>query len=223
MITKSSLCSRVVVVTLALVLSGFFNAAAIFAQDITGGASVVNASADVEAKMGKGIFSSPKNVPHAPKPIEKKTVARAAHTTRPPRTAVASNKPESPRKVEATPRKVEATARKTETSARKVGEISGARDSSKPSDESSKSSDESTKPLGEPAKTVSTAEAYNKQGDDYFDAGQYQKAIDAYQQAVKLQPDYPEAYLNLGEAYFNLDRYDEAVTADKQAVALKPD
>src|ERR1700730_12835756 len=160
MITKS-LHSRVVVVALALALSGFFNAGAVLAQDISGGASVVNASADAEAKVGKGIFSSPKNVAHTPKPIEKKTVPRAAHTTHPQRTTVASNKPESPPKVEASPRKVGA-------SPRKVGEISSARDSSKSSDESS--SGESTKPLGEPAKTVLTAEALDKQGDDFFDA-----------------------------------------------------
>src|SRR5947208_12009515 len=51
-------------------------------QDITGGASVLLASSDVEAKLGKGIFSSPQNVAHTTKHLEKKTVARtsfAAH------------------------------------------------------------------------------------------------------------------------------------------------
>jgi hypothetical protein len=138
MITKSSPYSRVVVGTLALALSGFFNATTAFAQDISGGASVVLASADVEAKVGKGIFSSPKNAAHTPKPIEKKTVTRAAHPTHPQRTTVASNKPESSRKAETSPRKPETTARKVESTPRKVGEISSARDSSKPSDESSK-------------------------------------------------------------------------------------
>ena len=187
MITKSSLCSRVVGATLALALSGFTDAGATLAQDISGGAGVLLASADVEARLGKGIFSTPKNVAHAPKRLEKKTVTRAAHPSRPQRTTTAGNKPEPSGSGE-TPR-----------------------------------TGESSKPLGEPAKTVLNAEALNKQGDDYFDAGQYQKAIDAYQQAVKLQAYYPEAYLNLGEAYFNLGRYDEAVAADKQAILLKPD
>jgi Flp pilus assembly protein TadD len=220
MINRSSLHSRIVVSALALAMSGFINTGAACAQDISGGASVVLANADVEAKFGKGIFSTPKNTAHAPKPVEKKTVARAAHTTHPQRTTVATNKPETPRKTEPSPRKVESSPRKVVT---KVEEVSSPRESSRPSDESSKPADESTKPLGEPAKTVQTAESLNKQGDDYFDAGQYQKAIDAYQQAVRLQPDYPEAYLNLGDAYYNLDRYDEAVAADKQAIALRPD
>src|SRR5450759_3311212 len=141
MITKPSLCSNVVVSTLVLALSGFIHTGASFAQDISGGASVVLASADVEAKFGKGIFSTPKNVAHTPKPIEKKTVTLAAHTTRPQRTTTASNKPEA-RKVETRPR---------------TGE------SSRPSGESSNPSGESTKPLGGPARRVLTAEEVNKQ------------------------------------------------------------
>src|ERR1700746_1694041 len=105
MITKTSLYSRIVVSVLVLAVSGFIDTGAAFAQDISGGASVVLASADVEAKMGKGIFSSPKNVAHTPKPIEKKTVTRADHTTHPQRTTIASNKSEGPRKVESSPRK----------------------------------------------------------------------------------------------------------------------
>src|SRR5437773_6433654 len=109
MITKFSLYSRIVASSLALVVSGFVNTGAACAQDISGGASVVLASADVEAKFGKGISSTPKNVAHTPKPVEKKTVARAAHTTHPQRTTVASNKPEAPHKIEAKPVKVESS------------------------------------------------------------------------------------------------------------------
>jgi tetratricopeptide (TPR) repeat protein len=58
-------------------------------------------------------------------------------------------------------------------------------------------------------------------GDDFFDAGQFDKAAAAYQQAIKLRPDYPEAHLNLGETLFNLGRYDEAIAADQKAIALK--
>jgi hypothetical protein len=50
------------------------------AQDISGGAGVLLASADVEAKLGKGIFSTPKNQAHAPKHFEKKTVVRPARS-----------------------------------------------------------------------------------------------------------------------------------------------
>src|SRR2546423_9921294 len=70
---------------------------------------------------------------------------------------------------------------------------------------------------------VMDAEAYNKQGDDFFDAGKYDQAAASYQQAIKLRPDYADAHLNLGETYFNLGRYDDAIAADKKAISLKAD
>src|SRR5438132_1547509 len=76
---------------------------------------------------------------------------------------------------------------------------------------------------GKPVKPALNAEALNDQGDDFFDAGEYEKAIESYKKAVGLQPKYPEAYLNLGNAYFNLARYDEAIAAYKKSVELKPD
>ena len=178
--------SRVLVVALALSLSGFVHSVS-FAQDISGGANVLLASADVEAKLGKGIFSTPQNRVHAPKHLEKKIVVRAAHSTRSSRPSTAGNKPEPDNSGDAKP-------------------VS-----------------HSSKPLGDAAKRVPDAAAFNKQGDDFFDAGQYQKASEAYQQAIHLKADFPEAYLNLGEAYFNLGRYDDAVTAEKQAIQQKPD
>src|SRR5689334_16755509 len=78
---KYSTCSRVAASTLALILTTL----PLLAQDISGGAGVLLASADVEAKLGKGIFTPAQNKPHAVKSLEKKTVARSvrsAHTTR---------------------------------------------------------------------------------------------------------------------------------------------
>src|SRR5437016_12031959 len=84
MITQTSTCSRAIVLMVTVALSGLTYPAVSFAQDIGGGASVLIASADVEAKLGKGIFSTPQNRSHAPKHIEKKTVdrstVRSAHT-----------------------------------------------------------------------------------------------------------------------------------------------
>ena len=80
--TQASLCSRITTSILALSLIFLANARALNAQDISGGAGVLLVSADVEARLGKGIFTSPQNVAHAPKRLEKKTVARvrSAHT-----------------------------------------------------------------------------------------------------------------------------------------------
>src|SRR3977135_1147456 len=179
------LCSRVVVSTLVLSLSGFVHNGAVFAQDISGGANVLLASADVEAKLGKGIFSSPQNRVHAPKRMEKKVVARSAHSSR---QTSANNRP-----------------------------VAGG------PGETRHSAGDNTKPPRDHARRVPGAADFNKQGDEFFDAGQYQKAVDAYQTTVKMRPNYPEAYLNLGEAFFNLGRYDDATTAEKQAIQQKPD
>lgn len=61
----------------------------------------------------------------------------------------------------------------------------------------------------------------------FFDIGvensdkmEYSEAIDAFQHAIKLKPDYAEAYYNLGHAYYSLHRYDEALDAYKNAVKL---
>ncbi len=37
----------------------------------------------------------------------------------------------------------------------------------------------------------------------YRDKKDYDKAIEAYQEAIRLQPDYAAAYYNLGVAYYN--------------------
>src|SRR5258708_24996442 len=99
-----SLYCRLVVFTLVLSLSGFVHTGASWAQDISGGASSVNdisgganvllASAGVEAKLGKGIFSSPPNRAHAAKPLEKKTIVRSAHPGPPHVQTVAVHPPE---------------------------------------------------------------------------------------------------------------------------------
>src|SRR2546429_7892877 len=84
MITQTSNCARAIVLIVTVGLSGLTCPVVSFAQDIGGGASVLIASADVKAKLGKGIFSTPQNRAHAPKHIEKKTIARStvrsAHT-----------------------------------------------------------------------------------------------------------------------------------------------
>jgi tetratricopeptide (TPR) repeat protein len=38
----------------------------------------------------------------------------------------------------------------------------------------------------------------------YNELGKYQKAINAYKEAIKIKPDYHEAYYNMGVAYNEL-------------------
>src|SRR5262245_14947078 len=94
---QPSLYSRVVVSSLVLALSGFFDCGAILAQDISGGSSMMTASADVEAKLGKGIFTPAPNRVHAVKPVEKRILVssvRSAHTTQRP-TTTTGTRPET--------------------------------------------------------------------------------------------------------------------------------
>lgn len=65
--------------------------------------------------------------------------------------------------------------------------------------------------------------AYYNMGNAYADLGEYQNAIDSYQQAIKLDPTLSKPHNNLGLAYAALNRLDEAAAAFTEAVRLKAD
>lgn len=56
-----------------------------------------------------------------------------------------------------------------------------------------------------------------------FEAGDFKGAIDAYRDAVKLEPGSAEIYLNLGHAYLKLEKDNDAIKAFKQSLKLNPD
>lgn len=64
--------------------------------------------------------------------------------------------------------------------------------------------------LSEPVPIFDNAETALAEGNKYFDAGETDKSIDAYKQAVKLNPDFAEAYFRLGVAYSLLESEEEA-------------
>ncbi|MGD2086695.1 MAG: sulfatase-like hydrolase/transferase [Candidatus Aminicenantes bacterium] len=73
------------------------------------------------------------------------------------------------------------------------------------------------------------AEMWNYLGIFYFRKKQYQQALPAYQESIKLDPDVAETYNNLGALYLtiflnNRDRQmrDQAINAFNQALALDP-
>ena len=47
--------------------------------------------------------------------------------------------------------------------------------------------------------------------------------IDAYKQAIRINPDDADAHYNLGVAYGKLGKYQEAMDAFKQAIRFNPD
>ncbi len=60
-------------------------------------------------------------------------------------------------------------------------------------------------------------------GNAYVDLGEYKKAIDAYKQAIELNPELSKPHNNLGLAYAASDQPAAAVAEFKEAVQLKPD
>lgn len=80
----------------------------------------------------------------------------------------------------------------------------------------------------EPSATQSSQ--LDPQAKSFFDQGQSQAkkknwnlAVAAFQQAVKVEPKFPEAWNNMGYCYRRLKQYDKALEAYRQALTLKPD
>jgi tetratricopeptide (TPR) repeat protein len=64
------------------------------------------------------------------------------------------------------------------------------------------------------------AEKYRILGTARSREGHYQEAIEAYQQALAIRPDYNEAYVELGLTYLKLGRYQEALDRFRHAIGL---
>ena len=71
--------------------------------------------------------------------------------------------------------------------------------------------------------TPDNADAQNNLGQRYQQRGEYQKAIDAYQQAIAMRPNFYSAYNNLAVCYGKLKMYSDAEAALQKCIALKPD
>lgn len=56
----------------------------------------------------------------------------------------------------------------------------------------------------------------------YYQAGQYEKCIEAARKALDLKPDFPQAYNNIGSAHIMLKQYDTALLALNKALSLDP-
>lgn len=62
----------------------------------------------------------------------------------------------------------------------------------------------------EPVPTFTDAETALAEGNKYFDANENEKAIDAFKQAVKINPDLAEAHFKLGLVYGLIEKEKEA-------------
>ena len=70
---------------------------------------------------------------------------------------------------------------------------------------------------------ISPARVYFNQGAEFSKKKNWHLAIQAYAQAVRLDPKFPEAWNNLGYCYRRVKDYDKSFDAYKHALDLKPD
>lgn len=68
----------------------------------------------------------------------------------------------------------------------------------------------------------STAEQFLNLSLLYYNAGNFEKCIEAAKKAIALKPDYAEAYNNICSAYNALDKFAEGAKACEQALKIKP-
>lgn len=64
---------------------------------------------------------------------------------------------------------------------------------------------------------------WNNVGIGYLDQLQYDDAMHAFEQVVRLNPNYKDGYINIGIAYIEWEKYAEARAPLEKALALHPD
>src|ERR1041385_6208921 len=67
------------------------------------------------------------------------------------------------------------------------------------------------------------ASAFWKQAKEYYDAGRFAEAAEAYKQYIRLRPEVAEARYWLARPFYSLKQYADAAAAFREAVRLKPD
>jgi tetratricopeptide (TPR) repeat protein len=65
-----------------------------------------------------------------------------------------------------------------------------------------------------------SASVYNNIGITYFDLGQYQLALDNYNEAINIKPDYSYAYNNRAFVYLNTGNIESGCKDAKKACEL---
>jgi tetratricopeptide (TPR) repeat protein len=66
------------------------------------------------------------------------------------------------------------------------------------------------------------AVAFMNRGNAYEGKGQHDRALEDYDQAIRLSPNWPVAFTNRGNAYNRKGQYDRAVEDFDQAIRFNP-
>ena len=67
-----------------------------------------------------------------------------------------------------------------------------------------------------------TAEAWNNKGAALDDQGKYDDAIKAFDEAIRINPNYADAWYNKGVAFYHQKKYNEAIQAYDKAIKIDP-
>lgn len=67
-----------------------------------------------------------------------------------------------------------------------------------------------------------SASQHLEQGNEYYGQGDYQAALESYNQAIKLDPLYAKAYYNRGLAYGALNNYQMAIEQYSKSIQISP-
>lgn len=73
------------------------------------------------------------------------------------------------------------------------------------------------------AKISRQADAIKERGNEYLKMNEFDKAIECYERAIKISPEFAEAYFNLGKAYKLKKNLPQAIKALEQAKKLDSD
>ena len=73
------------------------------------------------------------------------------------------------------------------------------------------------------ALSACSASSHLERGFAHIEHGRYEKAIVAFDKAIRLRPDDADAYNNRGNAYVFLGRYEKAIADYDEAIRLQPD
>ena len=63
---------------------------------------------------------------------------------------------------------------------------------------------------------------YNNMGMALYDQGRFNEAVESYQNAVKLEPDFADAHYNLGNALKQVGNLKQAIESYKASLAINP-
>ncbi|PKN50116.1 MAG: hypothetical protein CVU58_02225 [Deltaproteobacteria bacterium HGW-Deltaproteobacteria-16] len=73
------------------------------------------------------------------------------------------------------------------------------------------------------AKGMRGADEWCSLGKTYLQCNQFAKAINAYQQAIRVDPKYVDAWYDLGYAYDDSNQHDKAIDVYQQAILIDPE